>query len=462
MTNNTYDVAILGAGPGGYPAAIRLAQGKKKVALIENSFVGGTCLNRGCIPTKAYLAHSEMLTKIKQAKKFNIEVSSFSFDFAKIAKDKTATVENLRRNLENTIKSWGIELIAGTGTLLDAHRIQVQERTITAKNIIIATGSEPKELPGVPFDGIRIHSSTSILNVEKAPQSMVIIGGGAIGCEFASIFHEFGTKITIVEALERILPLECEHISQALSSSFSSRGMTLHTGAFVEKIEKTSSGVIVKLKGKDPLIAECCLIAIGRAINSTHIGLEKVGIITQKGAIQVNDYLETNIPGIYAIGDVTGKAMYAHLATHQGLVAADHILGTKTRMHYNAVPGAVFTYPQVASVGLSLKEARIKNPQAKRVTYPYQGLGKAWADKEPYGFAAIVFEESTGAILGAQIIGENASDLIATMTTAIANELTIESIAPETIHAHPTLQELWAECAFIAQKRPLHFPKMSV
>lgn len=461
--NEQYDVIVLGGGPGGYPAAVRLSQSGKRVALIERTALGGTCLNRGCIPSKALLAHAERLLQIKNAQYFNINTGTCSFDFEKIAKDRDSAVAKLLKGLEGTVTSWGVDVIYGTGSFIGPKTIEVKgekKRTLTAPTIIIATGTEPRELPGMVFDGSYIHSSTSILKITKLPKRITIIGGGVIGCEFASFFQAFDVEVSIIEALDRILPFECEYLSQALAKDFTGRKIKIQTGAFVDKIEKTDAGVSVKLKDGTNITADIALVGIGRAFNTSDIGLQNAGVEVAKGILPVNDRMQTNVQGIYAIGDIVGKAMYAHVATHQGLVAAANILGEDQQMHYNAIPGVLFTHPEIASVGLSLKDALQKGVSAKRVQYPYQALGKAHAVKETYGFAALVYEEKTHAILGAQIIGANASDLILPITMAISNELVLESITTETIYPHPTFSEIWSECAFLALGKPLNFPAM--
>lgn len=460
MTEKTYDVAILGGGPGGYPAAIRLAQAGKKVALIEAGEVGGTCLNRGCIPTKTLIANTEVLHNIKQAELYGIETSGVSIDFKKMTNQKDAIVGKLRNSLQGLILSNQVDIIRGFGKFCGPNELKVigQDNVrIFAQNIIIATGSEPKEISAFAFDGTHIHSSTTILELTTLPETMVIVGGGVIGCEFASLYAELGVKVTVVEALDRLLPLECETISSYMTKSFEKRGITVLAAHAVSAIQKDANGVSVIFKNGKKTDAKCALVAIGRSLNTNGIDLEKAGIITDRGVISVDDQMQTDALGIYAIGDITGKAMYAHVATHQGLVAAAHILGEALHMNYDAVPGVIFTHPEIATVGMNLDAALKRGYAAKRVAYPFQALGKAQAAKQTEGFAQIVVDEATGQILGAQVVGHEASSLIAPMTTAIANELTVESIT-ETIHAHPTLAEVWLEAAMIAQGTPLHFP----
>ncbi len=459
------DVAIIGSGPGGYPAAIRLAQEGKKVVLIEAKEIGGTCLNRGCIPTKSLLANASVLYAARHADQYGIRVKDISIDWTAMLHRKNDVVKKLRGSLESLIASNGIEVVKGYAAFSSPNVLEVQHQDgsttfIQARDIIIASGSEPRNIQQFPFDNTFVHSSTSLLEIEKLPKSIVIIGGGVIGCEFASMLSDFGVAVTIIEALDRILPLECESVSSYLSKSFVKRGITITTSTMVKGITKKpdNSGVVVDIGSGKTVEASCALVAVGRALNSDRLRIEKAGVRVEKGSIVVTDTMQTSVSHIWAIGDVTAKTMYAHAATHQGLVAAENILGRKAVMHYNAVPGVIFTRPEIGTVGMSLETARKNGCKAILASYPIQGLGKAQAELHTEGFAQIVVEENTGRILGAQVVGHDAGNLIAHITLAITNELTIESIT-ETIHAHPTLAEVWMEGAFIAQGIPLHFPK---
>lgn len=459
MEEKRFDVAILGSGPGGYPAAIKLAQNGLKVALIEAKEVGGTCLNRGCIPTKALIANAEVLHTLRNAQKFGIQVQGVQFDFAQMQKSKDESVKKLRSSLEGLIAGNGVQLIRGKGTFVSPNQIKVKGEDnclIWADHIIIATGSEPREISAFAFDGEKIHSSTSILDLQALPKSMAIVGGGVIGCEFASLYSELGVQVTVIEALERLIPLECPTLSTALTRSFQARGIQIVTSSAVQTIEKKASGVVVRLQGDKEVSADIALVAIGRALNSDGLGLEAAGVQTKKNSIEVNDRMQTNVPGIYAIGDVTGTTLYAHTATHQGLVAVENILGHDAKMNYNAVPGVIFTIPEIGSCGLSIDEAKKRGYKAKLSSYPLKALGKAQVAHQTEGFAQLVVDETTGQILGAQVVGHEAGNLLAAMTLAITNELTVECIT-ETIHAHPTLSEVWMEAAFLAQNSPLHW-----
>lgn len=455
-----FDVIVIGGGPGGYVAAIRAAQLNARVALIEAKEMGGTCLNRGCIPSKTLLANAQLAHKIREADKYGIEVSEPKINFPKMMERKDGVVTKVRKSLTGLIEANKIKVFNGFGKFTDPHTIKIMGEDnvmIQGKKIIIATGSEPKDIPAFPFDHEKILSSTSVLELKKLPKSLAIIGGGYIGCEFASCFADYGVEIHILEAMPTIIPLQGPDLAGALTRTFESKGVQIHTNVFVEGIDKTKDGVLVKLKDQSPVHAEMALVAVGRSLNTDNIGLEKAGVLTNRGVIEVNERLETNVPGIYAIGDVTGKWMLAHVASHQGITAANNALGIPHKMHYNAVPAVVFTNPEIATAGLLPHEAKEQGLDVKVSKYPFMALGKSQASLETEGFVQIVSDSRTGLILGAQVIGHEASALIAQLTLAIRCELTIEDLA-DTIHAHPTVAEAWLEAALIANDAPIHFP----
>jgi dihydrolipoamide dehydrogenase len=461
VEKETFDVAVIGAGPGGYVAAIRAAQLGKKVALIEKEYLGGTCLNVGCIPTKALLSHSQVLHKIKEGEMFGLEIGKVSFDFAKMQKRKEQVVAKLKGGLKGLIEANGITIFMGSASFISPSELKIlgdKSAIISAKNIIIATGSEPIDIPTFPCDHERICNSTSILGIKEIPKSIVIIGGGYIGCEFASLFIECGVKITIIEALPAIVDSQGKAMSDALTTAFKEQGIGIMVNTVVESIEKNKKGLTIHLKGGEKVESEMSLVSVGRRLNAKNLGLEKIGVaIDAKGAITVNDKMETNIPGIYAIGDITAKAMLAHVASHQGIVAAENIAGKDSRMHYNAIPAVIFTHPEMASVGLTPEQAKETGRDVTVGTFPFQALGFTIAVGEEEGFAQIVADKKTGEILGAQVVGHKASILIGEITLAINNELTLECII-ETIHAHPTASEGWLEAALLAHGTPIHLP----
>lgn len=461
MEKRRFDVAVLGGGPGGYPAAIRAAQRGKSVALIEAKELGGTCLNRGCIPSKALIAGGEFLNRLKDAPLFGIELSTSEFDYKKLAEHKDKVVLKMRKGLEGLIAANKITLFKGHGKFTSAHEIKVMGENnalITADKIIIATGSEPRNFSSFPFDYEKIHDSTSLLALTTLPKKILIIGGGVIGCEFASLYANFGVDVTILELLPTLISTEGEEIRQALTRAFTKRGIKVETSVTVEKVEPNGKGVIATVKGGKTFAADCCLVSVGRSLNTKENGFEKAGIqMLENGMIAVNEKMETSVEGIYAVGDIASKYWLAHVATHQGLIAADNACGHSAVMHYNAIPSVIFTDPEIGSVGLSLEEALRKGYKAKVAPFPFQALGKSQATHFAEGFAQIVVEEKTGQILGAQAIGYEAATLIAEMVLAITNELTVECVA-ETIHAHPTISEAWGEASTLAEGLPVHLP----
>lgn len=462
MKQRHFDIIVLGGGPGGYPAAIRAAQSGHSVALIEALELGGTCLNRGCIPTKTLIANSNVLNQIKHASDFGIDVKSVSFDYRKMYERKEKTVQEIRHSLTNLIAANQITLIRGFGKFTAPKEIKVigeDNEIVTAEKIIIATGSEPRNMAAFPFDNEKVHSSTSILELKSLPKRLVIVGGGVIGCEFASFFHEMGVAITILELMPSILPTECKSISEALTKAFIKQGIIIHTSVTVKGIDKTEKGVNVQLSDGKIVEADMALVAVGRSLNTSNIGLDKAGVIVNdNGIIPVNDKMETNVDGIYAVGDIASKWWLAHVATHQGVIAATNAIGSpSSHMHYNAIPNVIFTHPEIGTVGLNLEQAKAQGYAAAIGAFPFLALGKSQAALQTEGFAQIVIDTKTGQVLGAQVIGYEAATLIAEMATVIANELTVECIA-ETIHAHPTISEAWHEAALLVSGQPLHLP----
>lgn len=462
MESKIFDVIVIGAGPGGYPAAIRAAQKGKKVALIEAKKAGGTCLHRGCIPSKALIAGAEFYTSLKKGSVFGLTISGIKFDYSQLALHKDNTVEKMSRGLEGLLSANRIQLFKGYGKFISQREVKVlgeNNALLKADKIIIATGSEPKMFPQFAFDGKNIHDSTSLLALKKLPKSLLIIGGGVIGCEFASLYSSLGVEVTILELLPRILSTESIDVSQALTKIFSRNGVKVEASVQVEKVALNSSEEVeIILKDGRILKGEMSLISVGRSLNTKEIGLEKAGVAVEaSGLIPVNEKMETNIEGIYAVGDIASRWWLAHVASHQGIIAAENACGGQEKMSYKAIPSVIFTHPEIASVGLSLENALKQGYKAITSAFPFQALGKSQASLNTEGFAQIVIDKETGEILGAQVVGQEASTLISEMTLAIENELTIECLE-KTIHPHPTLEEAWGEAAFIAQGFPIHLP----
>lgn len=461
MEERTFDIVVIGGGPGGYPAAIKAAQSEKKVALVEAKDLGGTCLNRGCIPSKTLIANAEVLQRVREAEEFGVIVGEISFDFQKMVRRKDAIVGRIRKSLEGLIASNKITLFRGFGKLTSATTVEVAGPNpvrLKTEKIILATGSEPRNIDAFPFDYNQIHDSTSMLELQTLPESLAIIGGGVIGCEFASLYSALGVDVTILEMMPRIIPMECSSISNALAKAFTKKGIKLLTNVVVQGIDKSPDGVKIRLAGKESVEADIALVAVGRSLNVQGIGLDTAGIkLTESGLIAVNDKMETNVPGIYAVGDISSRWWLAHVASHQGVIAASNATGHEAHINYHAVPSVIFTSPEIGTVGRTLEGAIKDGFNATVGSFPFQALGKSQAADQTEGFAQVVTDKRTGQILGAQVVGHEASSLIAEMAVAIANELTVESIT-ETIHAHPTIAEVWLEAALIANDTPLHFP----
>ena len=461
MERQNFDLVVIGAGPGGYVAAIKAAQEGFRVCLIEKGLLGGSCLNVGCIPTKTLLANAQVMHKIAHAAEYGITTGPVTFDYGKMKLRKDGVIDKIRKSLEGLLLSNGMVIMHGTAEFLSPREIKVkgeQNVIIHAEKTIIATGSEPLDIPAFPCDHKRVLNSTSILELTSLPKTLAIVGGGYIGCEFASLFCDLGVKVIILEALPSIVMMQGNAVAESLTRAFVKKGIEIQTNVMVEGIDHHPAGLSVRLKDKAPVPCDMALVSIGRKIISSGLGLEKAGVaVSDKGAILVNDKMETNVPDIYAIGDVTGKYMLAHVASHQGVIAASNAIGQTAKMHYNAVPAVIFTNPEIATVGMTLEQAQEAGIDAAVGKFPFQALGKSIAAIETEGFAQIIVDRKTGQILGAQVIGHEASTLIAEMGLAIANELTVDCVM-DTVHAHPTVAEVWLEAALLANDTPIHFP----
>jgi dihydrolipoamide dehydrogenase len=460
-----HDIAIIGAGPGGYVAAIRAAQLGQSVALIDKDLLGGCCLNVGCIPTKTLLSNAEIAHSIQQAAKFGISTGAVSFDYAQMKARKDSVVSKIRASLEGLLKTNKIAIYRGTAQFESPTSLKVTGQDnlfIEAPQIIIASGSVPLDLPAFACDHERILNSTSMLEIERLPKHLCIVGGGYIGCEFASLYADLGVTVTILEAAPTILAAQGSQIAQFMTKAFRSRGIEMRVSVKVQQIINKKTHVTITLQDNQTLDADLALIAIGRQIYTGGLHLHKAGLsVNAKGAIETDTRMQTAVKGIYAIGDVTGQWMLAHVASHQGLIAASNAAGREMHMQYNAIPAVVFTRPEVATVGMTVEQAAAAGFSATAGFFPFQALGKAAAAQETDGFAQIVIDQKTGQILGAQVIGSGASNLIAEMALAIQNELLVESVV-ETIHAHPTMAECWLEAAAIANNTPINFPAKTI
>ena len=375
MEKQQFDCTVIGGGPGGYVAAIRAAQLGLKTALIEVFEMGGTCLNRGCIPSKALIANAGLYRKIQTANQWGISIGDVSMNYAEMNKRKDLIVQKTRRGLEGLIATNKITVFEGFGKFLTPYEIKVmgkENALLEAKSSIIATGSEPRELPHIPFDYKRIHDSTSLLNITQLPKKMIVIGGGVIGCEFASLYNTLGVDVTIIELLPSIITTEGENISETLLKSFKKQGIEVKTNASIQKVDAREHGVIAQLEDGRTFDADIALVSVGRKFNTSDIGLEKTGIITEKdGSIATNEKMQTNVAHLYAIGDITGKWLLAHVASHQGMVAADTIAGRESHICYKAVPSVIFTHPEIGTTGLTLEQAKADGYKASIGKFPF-------------------------------------------------------------------------------------------
>jgi dihydrolipoamide dehydrogenase len=468
LAEQQYDVIIIGSGPGGYVAGIRAGQLGMKVAVVEkDSFVGGTCLHRGCIPTKSLLENAEVWTKIQKAKDFGITVGDATIDFSAVQKRKQGVVDNNAKGIEFLFKKNKVERITGFGRVVKPGVVEVtadggEKKTYETKNIILAMGSVPRDLPHIKADGKRIINSDHILQLESIPQSMLVIGAGAVGCEFASIFSRFGTKATIVEVMPQLLPIEDDEISKEFTRIFKKKGIDVHTDAKVLSCEVTENGVkstIENAKGKQQVIeTELVLSATGRGPVTANCGLENTKVkLDKRGFVEVDEMMRTAEPGIYAIGDIVPTPALAHCASAEGILCVEHIAGLNPRpINYDHVPNATYTDPEVASVGLTEKKAKERGYEVKIGKFPFTANSKSKIIGDANGLVKYVVDAKYDEILGVHIVGPKATELISEACAALELEATSESIA-KTVHAHPTLSEALMEAAEDVQGHAIHF-----
>lgn len=448
-----YDVAVLGGGPGGYVAAIRAAQLGGKVLLIEKDKLGGVCLNRGCIPTKTLLKSAEKWEELKHLAEFGLKADHIGFDFGAVMARKNNVVTQLRGGIEKLIKSNAIDVAYGMAKFTGANDVEVVNQdgheSYSAKKIIIATGSLPASLPVAGSDLPAVITSDGMLELSEVPKRLLVIGGGAVGIEFAAIMQSFGSQVTVVEMLPTILPSVDLDIIKRMGVVLRKSGIKTIAGAKVTEIVTADDGVMVKVdtgKGIQEIIVDKVLAATGRRPATEGLNLDVAGVNYDRSGITVNDKMETNVAGIYAIGDVTGRSMLAHVASAAGIVAAENAMGGSSVMHYGAVPSCIFTTPEIAMVGLTEQEAKAESREVKVSRFNFAANGKAVSMAETDGLVKIVAEAATGKVVGMHIMGSHASDLIMEGTLAIRNGLTAKDIA-HTIHPHPSLSETVMESA---------------
>ena len=462
----TYDVVVIGAGPGGYVSAIRASQLGLKTAIVDKQWLGGVCLNVGCVPSKALLKNAELAHTLRERpQEFGISFENLKLDYSAAVSRSRQVSKRLTIGVGSLMKKNKIDVLMGTAKLVAKDKVNVtsaegQVQELLAKNIILATGAYSMSIPGVAVDGERILSYSEAILQTTRPEKVVIIGGGAIGIEFATIWSGYGSQVTIVEMLPHILPAEDEEVAYELAKIYTKRGIQILTGAKVLAVERSDKGVKVKVStqgGEKSLEADQALVAIGFKPNTANIGLESVGVkLNPRGFIEIDERMATNVPGIWAIGDVTGQLLLAHVASAQGIVCAESIAGVETvKLDYRMMPRAVYSHPQVASFGITAAQAKEQGIEVKIGRFPFQANGKALGLGDYAGFVKIITEAKYGELLGAQMIGPDVSELLPELTLAQNNELTISEIS-RNVHAHPTLSEVIMEAAHGAEGHYIH------
>jgi len=461
MDKKNFDLCVIGAGPGGYVAAIRAAQMGLNVCLVEKENFGGTCLNVGCIPTKTLISGTEILHKARAAAEFGIKISGkIEPDWDKMLERKNSIIEKLRGGIGSLVKAAGVTVVKGKGSFKDKKNVEVtngkEKETVTAKNFIVASGSLPL-VPGFIPKSERVITSTELLSIEKIPGSLLVLGGGVIGCEFACLFAELGTKVTVVEMLPSILPMIDREVGRVLTMQMKKMGINIITGVPLENIKATAKAVSGKA-GAEELSAEYLLVSIGRKPDSEGLGLDNAGIArNERGWIPIDSKCRTNVPGIYAIGDITGSWQLAHAASAMGLCAVDNICGKSNEFKGDLIPGCIFTAPEIGSIGLSEEECEKRSIKYNVGKFPFAALGKAMAINETSGFCKIIADADTDQVLGIHIVGPHATDLIAEASPAMNLEITASELG-KAIHAHPTLGEAMMEAAHAVHGMSAHIP----
>ena len=461
MSDN-FDCVIIGAGPGGYVAAIRAAQLGLKTAVIEREAPGGVCLNWGCIPTKALLKTAEIFNTIKHASDFGISVSEASYNFPAVIDRSLKVVDRMTNGVQFLLKKNKVTLIKGHAKINRGNTITVTgdtNTTVSYKNLIIATGARARTLPSLPVDNERVITYREAIRLKDKPQKMLVVGAGAIGIEFAYFYNSFGTDVTVVEIMDHVLPIEDEEVATVLQRNLIKQGIKVKTKTMVESLERKGNTVSALLKTGDNVeqwSGDYCLVAVGVQGNVENLGLEEIGIKPDRSFIKVDQNYRTNVPNVYAIGDIIGPPLLAHVASHEGIIAAEHIAGKHPHpMDYGNVPGCTYCQPQVASVGLTEKAARAAGRNIAVGKFPFSASGKAVAINETEGMVKVVIDKDIEEILGVHIVHAEATELIAEAGLARSHEAIASSVL-ETVHAHPTLSEAVMEAMGAALGRPIH------
>ena len=447
MGSYDYDLAIIGAGPGGYVAAIRARQLGLKTLVLEKDKPGGVCLNVGCIPSKALIHQAEIFRSAQGLAELGVKIDFSSFDFGKVFKKSRVAADRLSKGVQFLLKKNGVDYLAASAEFKTAHELALSgNKSVSAANVIIATGSRSRIIPGFPFDEKTILSSTGALMLERLPRRLLILGAGAIGMEFAHIMNSFGVEVTVAEMLDRVLPIEDGEAAAVVEKEFTRRGIKLITGTKATGLEKIEGGIAVRLESKNgkvsTLEADQVLVAVGRTPNTEGIGLEKIGVELELGFIKTGDYYETSVKGVYAVGDVAGPPLLAHVASKEGEIAAERIAGKTPgkRLRLDEVPSAVYCEPEIGSFGLNEETAKSRGLNFAKAVFPYRGVGKAVAAESSEGLVKILYDPTTKEILGAHVAGRQATEIIHELLLAKHAELLPGDIAGM-IHAHPTLAE---------------------
>ncbi|PYM85094.1 MAG: dihydrolipoyl dehydrogenase [Candidatus Rokuibacteriota bacterium] len=457
---NQYDVVVVGTGPGGYVSAIRAAQLGLSVATVEDDRPGGVCLNWGCIPTKALLRNAEIVQLFEKAETFGITVQGMKADYAAAVQRSRSVADRMAKGVEFLFRKNKITLFPGTGSLKGKNVVEVRGKdgptTLEAgRAVILATGSEPKSLSGVAIDEKTVISSNGAVRNEAKPKSIVVIGAGAVGVEFADVYRSYGVEVTLLEALPRIVPIEDEEVSTQLTRSLSRRGITIKTGVKVSSVKPLAGGVVIETDG-GRFEAQQVLMAVGRAARTKGVGLEALGVAMERGFVKVSPTMETSVKGVYAIGDMAGVPLLAHKAMAEGVVAAEAIAGKSPRpVDYGNVPSCTYCRPQVASIGLTEAKAKEGGREVAVGKFPFTANGKAVALGETEGFVKVIADKKTGEILGVHIIGPEATEIIHEFAVGRTLEATVDEIM-HTIHAHPTLSEAALEATLAALGHAIH------
>ncbi len=457
---NMYDIIFIGSGPGGYVAAIRAAQLGMNVAVVEKAEVGGVCLNYGCIPTKALLKSAEILTNVKEAKKFGINVSEFSPDFGKIIKRSRTVASQVSKGVDFLFKKNNVTLIKGEAKIISKNTVLVNNsEKIEGKNIVIATGARAKELPNLKIDGEKIIGYRQALTMQKLPESMLVVGSGAIGTELAFFYATMGTKVTIVELLPNIVPIADKDVSAELLQALKRKKIKVFTNSLVESVDTNGDKCIARVKTGDNVTdieAEVVLSSVGISPNTENLWDNDLNIETEKGFIKVDEFYRTNIEGIYAIGDVIPTPALAHVASAEGIICVEKIAGLDVEpLNYNFIPSAIFTTPEVGMAGITQQQAEAEGKKIKIGKFPMSALGKATAIGDRTGFAKLIFDAETDKLLGAHIVGHSASDMITELVVAMKFNVNGKQLL-KTVHPHPTISEAIMEAAANAHDEAIH------